>query len=126
MPRFAANLTMMFNEVPFLDRFSAAARAGFKGVEFLFPYEHSPDDIAAQLDAHHLENVLFNMPPGDWAAGERGIGSIPGREAEFAAGVEKSLAYAVALRTPRVHAMAGLIPVDGVRANYRATLVANL
>jgi hydroxypyruvate isomerase len=129
VPKFAANLTMMFNEVPFLERFSAAAQAGFKAVEFLFPYEHRAEDIAAQLKANRLQNVLFNMPPGDWAGGERGMASLPGREAEFRAGVAQALAYAKALGTPRLHVMAGLLPEGADAANaarHRATFVANL
>ena len=94
MPKFAANLSMMFTEVPFLDRFAAAAEAGFRGVEYLFPYEHSPETLAEILRKHQLENVLFNMPPGDWAAGERGITCLPGREEEFRTGVAKALTYA--------------------------------
>jgi hydroxypyruvate isomerase len=126
MPKFAANLTMLFNEVPFLDRFEAAAQAGFAGVEFLFPYEHPAQEIAARLKAHKLQNVLFNMPPGDWAAGERGIASIPGRENEFRAGVEQALAYAQALGTPRLHAMAGLLADGAERVRHRATYIENL
>ncbi|RIX97135.1 hydroxypyruvate isomerase [Aureimonas flava] len=109
MPRFAANLTMMFNEVPFLDRFAEAASAGFAGVEFLFPYEWDAAAIAERLRASELTQVLFNMPPGDWAAGERGLACLPGREREFAAGVETAIAYARALDCRRVHAMAGLL-----------------
>lgn len=126
MPRFAANLTMMFNEVPFLQRFGAAAEAGFKAVEFLFPYEHTPEEIARQLKANGLENVLFNMPPGDWAGGERGIACLPGREAEFREGVIKAIGYAKALGTPRLHMMAGLVPAGADRAACRAAYVDNL
>jgi hydroxypyruvate isomerase len=126
MPKFAANLSMMFNEVPFLDRFAAAADAGFQAVEFLFPYEYSPDTIAAKLRESGLENVLFNMPPGDWAAGERGIGCLPGREKEFRAGVEKAIAYAACLGTPRIHAMPGIAPAGSDRAALRTTFVENL
>ncbi len=126
MPKFAANLTMMFNEVPFIARFEAAAQAGFKAVEFLFPYEHSAKEIAAQLTAHRLQNVLFNMPPGDWAAGERGLACLPGREAEFRAGVATAIAYAKALGTPRLHAMAGLLPDGADRMTHRATYIDNL
>jgi len=126
MPRFAANLTMMFNEVPFLDRFHAAAEAGFEAVEFLFPYDHAPEEVAARLARGRLRNVLFNMPPGDWARGERGIGAVPGREAEFRDGVAKALRYAEALETPTLHAMAGLVPPGADRAACRATYVANL
>src|SRR5215831_15044128 len=108
MARFAANLSMMFNEVPFLERFEAAAAAGFEAVEFLFPYDFPAEVIEQKLRENRLENVLFNMPPGNWAAGERGIGCIPGREEEFRAGVDKALAYAERLGTPRLHAMAGV------------------
>jgi hydroxypyruvate isomerase len=108
MPRFAANLSMLFTEVPFLDRFEAAAKAGFKGVEFLFPYAFDADDIRALLDRLGLEVVLFNLPPGHWDEGERGITALKDREDEFAAGVDLALRYAEALGCPRVHAMAGL------------------
>ncbi|HEX5666468.1 MAG TPA: TIM barrel protein, partial [Hyphomicrobium sp.] len=110
MPRLAANLSMLFTEVPFLDRFAAAAKAGFKGVEFLFPYAFDVDDIRARLDQLGLEVVLFNLPPGHWDEGERGITALKGREDEFAAGVDLALRYAEALGCPRVHAMAGLDP----------------
>ncbi|HET9598921.1 MAG TPA: 2-oxo-tetronate isomerase, partial [Anaeromyxobacteraceae bacterium] len=126
MPQFAANLTMMFNEVPFLERFDAAARAGFEAVEFLFPYEHAPEEVAARLRAAEVRNVLFNMPPGNWAAGERGIGAVPGREQEFREGVAKALRYAEALGTPTLHAMAGLQPAGAERAACRATYLENL
>jgi hydroxypyruvate isomerase len=126
MPRFAANLTMMFTEVPFPQRFDAAAKAGFEAVEFLFPYEHAPQDIAQWLDKNRLVNALFNMPPGDWAAGERGIACLPGREQEFRAGVARALDYAQAMGTKRLHAMAGLLPADADRGLHRATYIANL
>jgi len=126
VPKFAANLTMMFNEVPFMERFAAAAQAGFRAVEFLFPYDHPAEDIAQQLKANQLENVLFNMPPGDWNAGERGIASLPGREAEFREGVAKAISYAKTLGTPRLHVMAGLFPADADRAERRKTYVENL
>ena len=83
MPKFAANLSMMFNEVPFPERFAAAAKAGFKAVEFLFPYDYTPAEVAGWLKENNLESALFNLPPGNWAAGERGIASLPGREQEF-------------------------------------------
>lgn len=108
MPRFAANLSMMFNELPFLDRFGAAARAGFDAVEFLFPYDHPPDSIADLLAEHRLTQALFNLPPGDWAAGERGMAALPGREAEFRAGVQTALRYQKATGSKRVHMMAGI------------------
>ncbi|TFV92901.1 hydroxypyruvate isomerase family protein [Oxalobacteraceae bacterium OM1] len=126
MPKFAANLTLMFNEVPFLERFGAAAKAGFRAVEFLFPYEHAPADLARALQEHGLQNVLFNMPPGDWNAGERGTASLPGREAEFREGVAEALRYAQALRTPRLHVMAGLLPDNADRALHRALYIDNL
>src|SRR5215210_4153317 len=118
MPKFAANLTMMFNEVPFPERFARAARAGFKGVEFLFPYDHAPQAVAGWLHENRLENVLFNMPPGDWATGERGAAALPGREADFRASVAKALDYARALGTKRLHAMAGLLPAGADRARH--------
>ncbi|HEX9288138.1 MAG TPA: 2-oxo-tetronate isomerase [Anaeromyxobacteraceae bacterium] len=126
MPKFAANLTMMFNEVPFLQRFTAAAEAGFEAVEFLFPYDHPPEEVAARLRAARLSNVLFNMPPGDWAGGERGIGALPGREQEFRDGVVRALRYAEALGTPTLHAMSGLVPAGAERAAYHRTYVENL
>src|SRR3954466_8725662 len=104
MIRFAANLSMMFTEVPFPQRFAAAARAGFPAVEFLFPFDYPPDEIAGWHRDSGVRNILFNMPPGDWNAGERGIASIPGREAEFREGVARSLTYAEALGTPQIHA----------------------
>ena len=126
MPKFAANLSLMFTEVPFVDRFAAAAHAGFDGIEFLFPYEHAADELAGALRAHGLANVLFNLPPGDWAAGERGMAAIPGREGEFRDSVALALSYAEALRTPRLHVMAGVVPAEADRSAYRATYVANL
>lgn len=107
MPRFAANLTMMFNEVPFLDRFERAAAAGFTAVEFLFPYEHAADEIAERLRAHRLDQALFNLPPGDWAAGERGFAATPGRLKDVLAAVETALPYARATGVRRLHLMSG-------------------
>jgi 2-dehydrotetronate isomerase len=126
MPRFAANLSMMFTEVPFPQRFAAAGKAGFKAVEFLFPYDHPAADVARWMKEAGVVNALFNMPPGDFAAGERGIASLPGREAEFRAGVAKALDYAAALGTPTIHAMAGLLPAGADRARHRAVYVENL
>ncbi len=108
MPVLAANLSMMFNEVPFLDRFALAAQHGFTAVEFLFPYDFQASEIRRRLDDKGLTQALFNMPPGDWAAGERGMASLPGRQAEFRAGVEKALDYAGQLGCKLVHAMAGI------------------
>ena len=126
MPKFAANLSMMFNEVPFPERFAAAANAGFKGVEFLFPYDYTPADVAGWLKENKLENALFNLPPGDFAAGERGIASLPGREQEFRDGVAKAIDYALALGTPKVHCMAGLFPAGADRGKHRAVYVENV
>ncbi len=112
MPRLAANLSMMFNEVPFLDRFAAAAAQGFKGVEFLFPYDFPAADIRKRLDDTGLTQVLFNMPPGDWAQGERGLASLPGRQGEFRDGVKRALDYAAALDCQLIHCMAGIPPAD--------------
>lgn len=126
MPKFAANLSMMFNEVPFPERFAAAAKAGFGAVEFLFPYDYTVADVTRWLKENNLKSALFNMPPGDWAAGERGIASLPGREDEFLAGVDKAIEYAVSLGTPTIHAMAGLLPAGADRAAYRATFIDNL
>jgi hydroxypyruvate isomerase len=126
MPRFAANLSMMYTEVPFLDRFAAAAQDGFEAVEYLFPYEHTPAEIAQRLQAHGLTQALFNLPPGDWAAGERGMACLPGREAEFAASVDTAIAYAQATGCKKLHAMAGLMPAGADTQALRATYVANL
>ena len=126
MPRLAANLSMMFNEVGFLDRFEAAARAGFAAVEFLFPYEYPPAALRARLAAGGLRQVLFNMPPCDWARGERGLASLPGRQEEFRAGAQRALDYAVALECGLVHCMAG-IPGAGVPfATAASVYAANL
>jgi 2-dehydrotetronate isomerase len=111
MPRFAANLSMMFQDIGFLDRFDAAARAGFKGVEFLFPYDHPPEAIAERLERNRLSLALFNTVPGDWNGGERGLAALPGREREFRDGVDKAIVYARATNCPLLHTMAGLWPV---------------
>ena len=118
MPRFAANLTMMFTELPFLDRFSAAADQGFQWVEYLFPYEFAPEDLACALERNRLKQALFNLPPGDWTAGERGLACLPGREKEFDDAVEKAVLYAQALNCPRLHAMAG-VPIPSNLASLR-------
>lgn len=107
MPKFAANLSMMFNEWDFLDRFSAAAENGFAAVEFLFPYAHAPEEIARRLDGAGVTQALFNLPPGDWDKGERGMASVPGREAEFRASVAAALPYASATGVRRLHVMSG-------------------
>ncbi|UEM02073.1 hydroxypyruvate isomerase [Skermanella rosea] len=126
MPKFAANLSMMFQEHDFLDRFGAAAKCGFRGVEYLFPYEWPAADIKRALDDAGLEQVLFNMPPGDWAGGERGMAAIPGREAEFAETVEKAIEYARVLDCPRLHAMAGIVHAGIDREEAEAVYVSNL
>ncbi|HYZ31351.1 MAG TPA: 2-oxo-tetronate isomerase [Crenalkalicoccus sp.] len=126
MPRFAANLSMMFTEVPFLDRFARARAAGFTAVEFLFPYEYPAAEIAARLRDNGLQLVLFNAPPGDWAAGERGMAALPGREQAFAEGLSRALDYAAALNCPRIHLMAGLAPAGVPRDTLLATYAANL
>ncbi len=126
MPKFAANLSFMFNEVPFPNRFAASAKAGFKAVEFLFPYDYSVAEITRLLKDNGLKSALFNMPPGDFAGGERGITSLPGREEEFRAGVDKAIKYALAMGTPTIHAMAGLLPTGADRETHRKTYVDNL
>ncbi|MFS8975165.1 2-oxo-tetronate isomerase [Cupriavidus necator] len=126
MPRFAANLSMMYNEHAFLDRFAAAAADGFRAVEYLFPYEHAAAELRARLDANGLTQALFNAPPGDWAAGERGLAALPGREAEFRDAVGRALEYAGVIGNDRVHVMAGLVPADADRARHRAAYLENV
>ncbi|HET6469521.1 MAG TPA: 2-oxo-tetronate isomerase [Geminicoccaceae bacterium] len=126
MPRFAANLSMMFQEVPFLDRFARAKAAGFGAVEFLFPYDFAKEQVADALHGQGLAQALFNLPPGDWGAGERGLCCLPGREAEFAAGLEKGLDYARALGCTTLHAMAGLRPEGVAEARLEEVFVDNL
>lgn len=126
MPRFAANLTMLFTEVPFLDRFARAAKAGFRSVEFLFPYAWPAAEIRERLDSHGLELVLHNLPAGNWDAGERGIACHPDRVAEFREGVERAIAYAGVLSVPRLNCLAGIAPAGADPRLLRSTLVANL
>jgi hydroxypyruvate isomerase len=126
MPKFAANLTMLFNEAPFMERFGAARAAGFDAVEYLFPYEFPKEALAAELDKHRLSQVLFNLPAGNWAAGERGIASHPDRVGEFQDGVGKAIEYARALQCPRMNCLAGIAPKGLAREKARETLVANL
>jgi len=126
MPRFAANLTMLFTEVPFLDRFERAARNGFTAVEFLFPYAFEAQQIRERLDANGLQLVLHNLPAGDWDAGERGIACHPDRVKEFRDGVERAIEYAGALGVKQLNCLVGKAP-QGVAANVlHETLVANL
>ena len=126
MPRFAANLTLLFNEVAFLDRFELAAEAGFQAVEFLFPYTHAAQDIRQRLDANGLRLVLHNMPPGDWDAGERGIACHPDRLDEFRVGVATAIRYAKVLGVDQLNCLAGNAPPGVPDAVLRQTLVANL
>ena len=108
MPRFNANLSWLFQELPFFDRFGAAAKAGFKGIEILFPYDQPADEIRSALQAHSLEMVLLNSPPGNFEAGDRGLAAIPGREKEFRDTFEQALAYAKTLQCKRIHVMSGV------------------
>ncbi|PRH88457.1 hydroxypyruvate isomerase [Labrys okinawensis] len=126
MPRFAANLTMLFNEVPFMERFAAAARNGFAGVEYLFPYPFPAAELAAALKEHRLTQVLHNLPAGDWAGGERGIAVLPDRKAEFREGVAEAIAYAQALDCKLVNCLAGIAPAAVDAAEARATFVENI
>ena len=125
MPKFAANLTMLFAEVPFLERFALARQAGFTHVEYLFPYAFKVEDLKAELEKHGLQQVLFNLPSGDWAAGDRGIGASPGRESEFRAGVAKAIEYAAALGVPRLNCLAGKRVPGRSDAEHQDTLVRN-
>jgi hydroxypyruvate isomerase len=126
MPNFNANLSMMFNEVGFLERFGAAAKAGFLGVEFLFPYEFPVARIKEQLDKHNLKMVLFNMPPGDWEAGDRGLACDPAKVGLFQENVGKAIYYAKALGCEMIHCMAGLKPRGAGEDKMRETYIANL
>ena len=126
MPRFAANLSMLFTEAPFLERFALARAAGFEGVEYLFPYAYAKDQLQQALAQNHLTQVLFNLPPGDWDAGERGIACLPDRVAEFRAGVDQALDYAQALGCRQVNCLAGLRPATVTEDEAWQTLVANV
>ena len=125
MPKFAANLTMLFTERPFLERFEAAHKNGFKAVEFLFPYAWPADELKALLDKNHLELVLHNLPPGDWDAGERGIACHPDRIEEFKEGVARGIAYANILGVNQLNCLAGKLPSETDLATVQATLVNN-
>ena len=126
MPKFAANLSMMFNEMDFLDRFEGAAKAGFKGVEYMFPYDYPKEELAERLDRSDLTQVLHNLPAGDWNAGDRGIACDPGRVPEFQEGVGTTIEYAAALGCRQVNCLAGIVP-QGVEADdLRETFVSNL
>ncbi|RZL60871.1 MAG: hydroxypyruvate isomerase [Variovorax sp.] len=126
MPKFAANLTMLFTELPFMQRFEAAARADFQAVEYLFPYPIPKKELAAALRDNGLEQVLHNLPAGDWDAGERGIACHPERTAEFREGVATAIDYATALGCPRVNCLAGKLPPGAAPGDVRPTLVENL
>jgi hydroxypyruvate isomerase len=127
MPRFAANLSMMYTEHAFLDRFAAAAADGFRAVEYLFPYAQEQRELQERLAEQGLQQVLFNAPPGHWEAGERGLACLPGREEEFRrAFLDQALPYAQALACPRVHVMAGIAPAGIERPTLQATYLANL
>ncbi len=126
MLKFSANLTMLFKEVDFLNRFERASIAGFKGIEFLLPYEWKAAELAERLDKHGLEQVLFNLPAGDWAGGERGIACLPGREGEFQEGVGLAINYAKALRCSRLNCLVGITPKEAPPEKVRQTLVDNL
>lgn len=126
MPRFAANLHYLFNEHPFIARFAAARAAGFEAVEFQVPYDHPKEQLAAELDRYGLAMVLIDTPQGDWGKGERGLACLPGREAEFRAGVEQAIAYATALRCTTVHVIAGVLPEGFDRHAAEAVYVENL
>src|SRR6201994_4467451 len=126
MPRFPANLSMMFNEVPFLDRFEAAAKAGFTAVEFLFPYEHPADEVGKRLHGNGLTQALFNLPPGDWAAGEKGFAALPARFVDMQESFKTALPYAQATGVKRVHLMAGIAERNDTNAvaAFRKSVVA--
>ena len=126
MPQFAANLTMLFNEAPFLERFDLAGKAGFKAVEFLFPYPFSAQEIKTQLDRNRLQLVLHNLPAGDWDAGERGIACHPERVDEFRAGVSKAIEYAKTLGVGQLNCLAGKTPEGANSDVVRATFIENL
>lgn len=126
MPKLAANLSMLYTELPFLDRFAAAARSGFKAVEFLFPYDFQAEDIAQRLRDNGLQLVLHNLPAGDWAQGERGIACHPDRKAAFRAGVRRAVEYARVLGTPRMNCLAGIRPAGVSRELAEGTLIENL
>ena len=126
MTKLAANLTMLYNEVDFLDRFEAASRSGFRGVEYLFPYAYPKEQLAEQLARHQLVQVLHNLPAGDWAGGERGIACHPDRVGEFQEGVGKAIDYAQALNCKQVNCLSGIAPKGADPQKVHATLVANL
>src|ERR1700760_4288571 len=126
MPRFAANLTMLFNEMPFAERFAAAKAAGFTGVEYLFPYEFDKADLREQLTCPGLTQVLYNLPAGNWAAGERGIAILPDRVAEFRDGVFRAIDYAKALDCCQLNCLVGIAPEGSDPRDLEEGLICNL
>ena len=126
MPKLAANLTFLFTELPFMDRFEAAASAGFKAVEYMAPYAEPAAEIRARLHANGLTQALFNLPVGNWDAGERGLACVPGREAEFAVGVASAIRYAHALDCKKINCLAGKLPSGVSTEAARATLISNV
>ncbi|HNH25307.1 MAG TPA: hydroxypyruvate isomerase [Accumulibacter sp.] len=126
MPKLSANLSFLFPDVAFAERFARAADAGFRGVEYLFPYDYPVDELAHLLRAYRLQQVLYNLPAGDWQAGERGIACLPGREAEFREGVERALEYARLLDCRQINCLAGIAPTGVPDAEIRAAFVANV
>lgn len=126
MPKFAANLSFLFTDVPFPERFKRAAAAGFKGVEYLFPYDYAAHDVADWLRAADLEQILFNLSAGNWEAGERGLACLPHRQGEFAETVEQALNYAVLLDCDRLHCLSGIRPPGVSEALLEETYIANL
>src|SRR5215475_8647858 len=126
MPRFAANLSMLFTEVAFLDRFERAAKAGFEAVEFLFPYGNTAEEIKQKLDTYKLKLVLHNLPAGNWDGGERGFACHPDRMDEFRSAVEKAVSYAKVLGPPQLNCLAGKVPSGVEETKLRATFVSNL
>lgn len=126
MPRFSANLSMLYPDLPFLERFTAAAKDGFQAVEYLGPYDFEPSQIVAVLERYRLQQILFNLPLGDWDAGERGIGCLPDRVNEFRTGIDEAIGYAKALRCPQVNCLAGIAPKGADRHELEDTLMANL
>jgi len=126
MPRFAANLSMLYPQHSFLERFAAAAADGFDAVEYLFPYEYSPQVLKQRLEDNGLVQALFNAPPGDWAAGERGIATLPGRQSEFREGFDRALDYAAVLGNSKIHVMAGLLASEAERARHHGVYLENL
>lgn len=126
MPKFAANLSMLFQEHAFLDRFEAASNSGFRHIEYLFPYDYRSEALKELLDQHHLEQVLFNLPPGDWNKGERGVACLPNRRDEFKRGVEQAIHYAEVLKVPRVNCLAGILPTDHSSSEAWDCLIENV